>query len=357
MKFLSSDGPTDIREVLGLHTRLARLLMGTVVIAMVYCALQNTAGIAPLWPVVVVIAIMAAATVAVIVASHDPLRGSTAALLALSTPAAAVILLCVVPVPLESSNQVWVSGYATIIYVFMCLRGRALYAWLSIALTAVIYGLWTSLTDQGWWAGASIPLYNSGAVAVATVLAIAIRPTIRSIFVLRQLATERGAHASAIAAAQQERTVRLRELDQLARPLLARIATGEPLSDVERQSCELLEAHLRDQLRAQALVNPTTAAAARAARGRGVEVLMIDDGGLDDAAAHVRDWASTVVADTLAEAGDGDVRIRVLPPGRSTVLSIYRSGMSGTRRIDLDRSGRMSNEVDVEGPANDGSSE
>jgi hypothetical protein len=263
-------------------------------------------------------------------------------LIALSPPVAAATLLFAVPVPLETSNQIWVSGYSSIVYVFMCLRGRARYAWSSIALTVGVYGAWSTFTDQGWWEGAATPIYNAGAVAVATVLAIAVRPTIRSIFTLRQQAVTRAAEASAIAAVQHERNLRLRDLDQLARPLLERIATGSPLSDQERQSCELLEAHLRDQLRAQALVTPETAAAARAARGRGVEVLMIDDGGLDDAESDVRDRASTVVVDELVEAGDGDVRIRVLPPGRSTVLSIYRSGLSGTRRIDLDRSGRMS---------------
>lgn len=335
-------GPTDIREVLGLHTRLARGLTGAVVLAMAFCALQNTTGVSPMWPEVVAVLIMAAATVAVVMLPHDPLLHTAALALALSPPVAAAFLLSAVPVPLETSNQIWVSGYSSIIYVFMCLRGRARYAWSSIAMTVGVYGAWAVLTDQGWWTGATTPIYNSGAVAVATVLAMAVRPTIRSIFTLRQQSMTRAAEASAVAAAQFERNLRLRELDELARPLLERIATGTPLSDHERQSCELLEAHLRDQLRAQALVTPSTAAAARAARGRGVEVLMIDDGGLDDADATVRDRASTVVTDALSAAGDGDVRIRVLPPGRSTVLSIYRSGVSGTRRIDLDRSGRMS---------------
>jgi hypothetical protein len=354
---LVANGPTDVREVLGLHTRLTRILIAAVVIAMAYYAFHNTKGISSLWSEAVVVVIMAAVTIAIITLPHDPLRVSAAVVLALTPPVASVILLSAVPVPLETSNQAWVSGYSSIIYVFMCLRGRALFGWLSIVLTFVVYGAWASITEQGWWAGASMPIYNAGAVAIATVLAIAIRPTIRSVIVLRQQAMERAAGASAVAAAQQERRIRLRELDQLARPLLARIATGKPLSNDERQSCELLEAHLRDQLRAQALVNPATAAAARAARGRGVEVLMIDDGGLDDAATHVRDRASAVVADALAEAGDGDVRIRVLPPGRPTIVSIYRSGRSGTRRIDLDRSGKMSNNDGVAGLSVDDSAD
>ena len=128
MNLATPTGPTDVREVLGLHTRLARALTGAVVLAMAFCALQNTTGVSPMWPEVVAVLIMAAATVAVVMLPHDPLLHSAALVLALSPPVAAAFLLSVVPVPLETSNQIWVSGYSSIIYVFMCLRGRARYA-------------------------------------------------------------------------------------------------------------------------------------------------------------------------------------------------------------------------------------
>lgn len=334
--------PADVRDILELETPATRVIVAAVVIAMAYGASQSTEGISPAWPVAVVVLIMAAATVALVAVPHDPLPLGAAVLMALAPPAAAAILLSVVPVPMAMSNQVWISGYATLIYVFMCLRGRILLAWLSVAASVGVHSVWSASTGQGVWEGAQIPIYNAGALLAATLIAIAIRRTTRSILALRSAAVLQAADASAVSASQQVRRARLAGLDQEARPLLARIATGVPLSDDERQDCELLEAHLRDQIRAAALVTPTTAIAARQARTRGVEVMLIDDGGLGAVSDEVRGAIHTAVAQALDDADNGDVRIRVLPPGRPNLVTIYRGGESGTERIDVDSLGRIS---------------
>jgi hypothetical protein len=62
---------------------------------------------------------------------------------------------------------------------------------------------------------------------------------------------------------------RIRQLDRVARPILERIAKGMVLSAAEREGCRLLEAELRDGLRAPQLMTAELSVAARGARGAG----------------------------------------------------------------------------------------
>ena len=337
--------PVDVRDILGLRTPVTYAMVGLVVIAMLYGAAQSLAGVSPRWPVLLVTGIIAAATIALITVPHDPLPLGPAIAIALAPPLAAAILLMVVPVPLAIGNQVWVSGYATLIYVFMCIRGQYFLAWASVAVSVLVHAGWSAATDQGMWAGAHIPLYNAGALLAVTLIAHALRTTTASVLSLRAAGFQRAADASAIAAALEERHARLAELGELAQPALARIATGVPLSDAERQSCELLEANLRDQLRAPALVSPETTAATRAARARGVEVMLIDDGGLVDVPEPVKSVVRREVIAALQSADNGEVRVRVLPPGRDTVATIYQHDEAGTHRIDIDGMGHIAKDT------------
>ncbi|ORM32822.1 hypothetical protein [Williamsia sp. 1135] len=347
---IASRGPSDVREFFGFDTPLTGVLTGAVVVAMTYGAAQNLDGVSPIWPAPVAIVIMAAATITLLMAPGDPIHSRAALMVALAAPVSSAILLPAVPVPLDNINQVWISGYATLLNGLMCLRGRAPLAWLSAFLTLVVYGTWSVSTDQGVMEGAAIPLFNIGALVGMTVVSIAIRPTFRSILALREANLQRVASASTVTAVQQERNTRLAELDEVARPLLMRIATGVPLTAAERQACELLEAHLRDQLRAAALVSPETAAAAREARARGVEVTMIDDGGLDGAFEEMRSWVHIVVTAALHDARDGYVRVRVLPMDRDHVVIVNRNGSSGTERICIGKKGLVERYSDAEHP-------
>lgn len=337
--------PVDVRDILGLRTPVTYAMVGLVVVAMLFGASQSLDGVSPRWPILLVTGIIAAATIALIAVPHDPLPLGAAIAIAFAPPLAAAILLAVVPVPLAIGNQVWVSGYATLIYVFMCIRGRYFLAWTSVAVSVVVHAVWSVTTDQGIWVGARIPLYNAGALLAVALIARALRSTTASVLSLRTAGVQRAARASAVDAALEERHARLAELGELAQPALARIATGVPLTDAERQTCELLEAHLRDQLRAPALAGPETAAATRAARARGVEVMLIDDGGLVDSPEAIKSTVRREVTAVLQSADEGEVRVRVMPPGRTNVATIYQHGTAGTTRIDIDAMGGVAKDI------------
>jgi hypothetical protein len=176
---------------------------------------------------------------------------------------------------------------------------------------------------------------------MATFFAWSIRPAARHIFELRRQTTERVAAEAADAAILEERDARLTQLDELARPLLERLASCESLTDDDRLEATLREAHLRDTLRAPALTTPEISSAARATRSRGVDVVMIDDHGLDNAPATVRDRLLRHVLDALTDADAGTLTIRILPPRRAGLLTIVHRTPDNTIGLEYGLDGQL----------------
>ena len=66
-------------------------------------------------------------------------------------------------------------------------------------------------------------------------------------------------------------------------PLLESISeSNESLSKSDRVKAQLTEAELRDQIRGRNLLSMDVVSETRSARQRGIEVQLLDDGGLDD---------------------------------------------------------------------------
>ncbi|MGA9873640.1 MAG: hypothetical protein WBQ44_21165, partial [Rhodococcus sp. (in: high G+C Gram-positive bacteria)] len=151
--------------------------------------------------------------------------------------------------------------------------------------------------------------------------------------------TLRVASEAAASAVLDERDARLRSLDQQARPLLARIVDGPEISSDERLVCELLEAELRDSLRARGLVDDRLSHAARSARSRGVQVVLLDDRGDDALDPAVRTELAASVADRLDALDTGAATARLLPAGRTHLASMLVDDDS-THRIEYDHDGR-----------------
>lgn len=103
-------------------------------------------------------------------------------------------------------------------------------------------------------------------------------------------------------------------------PVLNRLADDDPLDEHDRSACASLEGQLRDEYRAGVLVRDPLDAAVRAARARGVDVVLLDDG--DGSASDV---LVDEVARWMAPLVDGArqrVLGRLLPAGRSTIATI-----------------------------------
>lgn len=122
------------------------------------------------------------------------------------------------------------------------------------------------------------------------------------------------------AAARAELAVRAATLRAQVAPILTRLASEAPLDEQDRSACASLEGQLRDEYRAGVLARDPLDAAVRAARARGVDVVLLDDG---DGSAS--DGLIDEVARWMAPLVDGAherVLGRLLPPGRSAVATI-----------------------------------
>jgi 2-phospho-L-lactate guanylyltransferase (CobY/MobA/RfbA family) len=96
----------------------------------------------------------------------------------------------------------------------------------------------------------------------------------------KELATE--AALARVRATNQEREKRLQQVLSQALPALEAVASSKSvLSASEREALLNLEASLRDDIRGRRLNSELVKEASAAARARGVQVILLDEGGLD----------------------------------------------------------------------------
>ncbi|MGW0026571.1 hypothetical protein [Rhodococcus sp. NPDC003383] len=322
-------GPVpDIRDLLGMRTPAAWALVALYAVTCVLLAVDAAPDAGSIWPLIPAAGVCIAAAVALVAVPGDPMPLGPSIALASSGVVSCGFVLLAGPLPMPDLSPLWTVGLSKIIFSFMCVRGRVALAWLGYVLmfaTAIVGA------GEAGEVGFVVVAINAAPVLMGTVFAYMIRPVVRSIYELREQSTQRIAAEAAASAMIEERDAQLDRLDELARPLLERIASGSELDAAERLECLVLEARLRDSVRAPILQNPDLVEEVAAARRRGVDVVLLDDHGMDDAEPTVRDRVQAAIADELAAVTDGSVTVRVLPPGRATMVSVLVSGESVRR--------------------------
>ncbi len=216
----------------------------------------------------------------------------------------------------------WFLGAATATLFFVCLRGRIGWAWVGFALVAVVTLIWGATTTIGIGTAALLMAKQFPILVAGTLFALGLRRTGASIQHLTAEASARAATEAADVAATAERGRRLAELDAFATPLLSLLVSGAQLTDGDRREFAVAEAELRDGLRARSLAVAPVIVAARGARRRGVDVVLLDDS--DPARVDARDLENVVaqLCTALDSAVDGRVVARLLPPGREAVATL-----------------------------------
>ncbi|MDA3635390.1 MULTISPECIES: hypothetical protein [Rhodococcus] len=329
----------DVRELLGLRTTAAAVVVGAFIATFLLLALTTAPTAKSLWAETSAWIVVSAAAVTLIRTAGDPLPYRTTLALMLAGPISLNLVFAVVPIPIDGLLQLWPLSAATAIYTYMCVRGRTWWAWLGMTATLASCAWWAQRTGQSAGYGIGISAINLAPLLMATFFAWTIRPAARDIFALREQTIIRVAAEAADTAILDERDQQLRRLDNLARPLLQHLATDEDITDEQQLACTLLEAHLRDTLRAPILDTAAIAAAARAARARGVDVILLDDHGMDQTADPVREQIITAVLTALTEATDGTLTVRVSPPQRDTLLTILHRRSDDTTRSEYGQDG------------------
>ena len=272
------------------------------------------------WPTLVAIGIFAAVCLLLTLDTGE--RLSLVAAVATGAAGVAMTLLVSWQVIVPGYSQ-WYFGAGVVALFYVCLRGRVGWAWIGYVAMCLAIALW-GLTADGPSAvlliARQLPIMVMG-----TLFAIGMRRTVDQIETLAADASTRVAAEAAAEATAAERRERLAELETLATPLLRRLARGQRMSAEDRVQFALAEAELRDSVRGRAFHGPAVSKAARAARRRGVDVMLLDDSGTPLPESELQRVRDAVVR-ALDAAEDGAVTARLMPAGRDQIATILVDG-------------------------------
>ena len=218
----------------------------------------------------------------------------------------------------------WCLGAGAAVCCGLIARERPRQAWAGLVLIIVVIGIWTLNTGREpiiiitLGAGQLFPLVIWHLTARLSVDITA--RTAASEAAGAEIAAQRRAHRESEALMRQAMVSVRRRVE----PLLTAIAEGAPITAGMRARARMLEAELRDERRAPFFTGTRVIESARAARIRGIDVILLDDrgtsGGLTDDA---REAIINRAARALDDARRGQVVIRLLPPRqRPRLLSI-----------------------------------
>ncbi|WP_311358803.1 ATP-binding protein [Actinomyces oris] len=230
----------------------------------------------------------------------------------------------------------WCTGAGSDLSRGLLMRGRPVYAWAGSAATTLAVAYWVTSTERPpfmiftYMLGHYFTLASWHGVAhlstrATTQIAATQRETAR-------LQAQQRAHEEA----DRIMTSRMASVRQRVTPLLTQIADGKAPTPELCSQAYLLEAELRDEIRAPFFTGTSIVTSAQAARRRGTEVILLDDSGdnttIDDRA---RANAVNYVTKLLDLTQSNRVVIRLNPPRRPTLLTI----VTDDTRYRLDRQG------------------
>ena len=225
-----------------------------------------------------------------------------------------------------STHSTWyVIGIATLL-AGTAVRQQVVVAWIGIFILVFQQIIWAGFLI-GWQtglAGALMLVFAGHAISrgIDNAAKEALSYTEQTLENETQLAVSKAAAA--------ERKTRLDFALSGAVPMLQIIESKNGhLSDAEKKEARLLEAALRDEIRGRELMNDEVRAAVRAARVRGIEVVILDEGGVDQIAPDEKTEILRKVCGAINGVEQGRVTLRA-PLGEAwrVTLVATRSGIA-----------------------------
>lgn len=349
----------DASTIIGMQSPLATIAALTFIVTMVIASAYGGGGVTR-WPVfAVAIAVIAVAFAALLYAPGDPMVW-WATLITGAAPALAQVLVGFSTQSAPALAAGTISGGCAAAMALLCVRGRVLAAWLGFVGSVIASVGYAALAkyDLVPWLMAQLP--NIAVLLMAALFGALVRPAAREIYALRAQTAREVMAAASVNAALAERDSQLARLDDRARGLLEIIGSERPLSAAERVRCHLVEASLRDGIRARALDSAEVADAVWAARERGVTVTLLDDTGptgddeeREQALRRLRGYlvelltaiADPAVGTTDVVMSDVVMTVRVLPARRDSLATVLMRSATHIRRVDFGLTGDVAADV------------
>lgn len=211
----------------------------------------------------------------------------------------------------------YVLGVGTILGA-TAVRGRRRMAWFGLIVLVLEIAAWGGVASL---ASTGLPGVLS-LVVTGHAVSLGVERAVKAARELNDKTIETVASAAAAEAASQVRSRLAEQTLKSAVPALNLIAAlGGRLNESQRREALLLEAALRDEIRGATLLNDQVRSAIKAARGRGVEVLVLDEGGLDDLGDFERNEILNRAAASFATVNAGRLTIRA-PKGEDWKITV-----------------------------------
>ena len=228
---------------------------------------------------------------------------------------------------IDSQTSWYVSGLGALLAV-TAIRGQQSISWIGAAILSLDVLVW-----GGPGSAFTSGLAGALSLVVATnVLSYAFARIDTETQTYLDKAIEIEAKTAIEVATRTERSRRLTETLQISYPLLQKISKGQ-IDEESRQEAKLLEAELRDGIRGRELIDEQLKAAIRSARLRGVEVVVLDEGGLTSLTESSKTEIRHRFASELLQISGGRVTIRA-PRGGKTNATFVAS-RPGTAKPDV----------------------
>lgn len=325
----------------GMHSVGAWLIAGLLLFSLYWSVLSDLSDVDNVWFLGIAMMTVTGGVVGLLMTSTDPMPLSSTCLVAGSGPVGCLFNVASLSGRPSNLSLLNVFGVGVIICTFLCARGRTGTAWVAfLAMVTVLTG-WSLAAGYGFYGLAhSVP--SVAPMVMSTLFAIVIRPAAATLRELHNVSLDQAAKRAATEARSRERAQRRAEVVQEAGQLLQRIASGTEISAVEHQEAGVMEAQLRDSVRARSLAVPPLSDAVRSARQRGIDVLLLDDTGGVEVDPHLLVAFRERAVTHLERLRDGSVTVRLHPPGRPSLASVVSLSTDGTAgRLDMDAAGTI----------------
>jgi hypothetical protein len=317
----------------------ARLVLALFIATQVLLTLVNLDEVASPWASILALILVSAAAGILTMRVPDPYPMPLVLVIAGVVVTATALVTWNMPASGVIGYAGWHWGAITFVLFVLALRRRIGWAWLCYAAMAALTLVWAQEVGRGVTGGLGLVDRHAGLLLVATLFAVGLRRTGRRIAAITRAQLELAQREAASRAVLAEQGAQTTTLDELARPALERIAGPDALTAAESVEFVLLEALLRDRLRAAALLTPAVTEAVRGARSAGVEVVLLDDRGESPLSPERQARVESAVLAALSEPGIEALTVRLLPAGRADLVTIVARRGAASIRTSVESGG------------------
>lgn len=220
----------------------------------------------------------------------------------------------------------------------LTLRGRTVAAWTACAAVLALAVWWSVQRGGTVVGGGQLTVRMVMALLPATLMASLVRPMLRLTGALEERRIDAARSAAVTEATAAERGRRLRRFEADVRPYLQKVADGDEFDEAAVARLRAVEHDLRDAVRGRGWWSTQMRQTLAEARERGVAVRVLDDSGDDLSPADMAILHSELTQ-TLGTATGGVVTARILPNGREDVAVITVVASDGVIRRVAGRRG------------------